>query len=203
MTLSDNESMRPMSARRWFGPLIGGAAFLVTLAFLGPIALVGDIVLRQAEMEQLVTRVEASEAEMVEVQAEIEAITDDYESLPDPDDADRAELVGRLADAAAYGQEAIAEAGAVVASDDYLPWHASIIRAQRDYLAHNQAWQDYLEAAAIDPGELTLTQDDINSTFLDAETSMRAALPPLATSELRQRVDLIFAEPEGAGGQAA
>ncbi len=195
--------MRPISARGWFGPLIGGAAFLVTLGFLGPIALVGDMALRYAEMEQLVTRVEASEAEMVLVQEEIEAITDDYESLPEPDDADRAELVGRLADAAAYGQEAIAEAGAVVAGDSYLPWHTSIVEAQRDYLAHNQAWQDYLEAAAIDPGELTMTQDDINTTFVDAETSMRAALPPLASPELRQRVDLIFAEPESEGGQAA
>jgi len=195
--------MRPISARGWFGPLIGGVAFLVTLGFLGPIAVVGDMALRHAEMEQLLTRVEASEAEMVLVQEEIEAITDDYESLPEPDDADRAELVGRLADAAAYGQEAIAEAGAVVAGDSYLPWHTSIVEAQRDYLAHNQAWQDYLEAAAIDPGELTMTQDDINTTFLDAEASMRAAVPPFASPELRQRVDLIFAEPEGEEGQAA
>lgn len=195
--------MRPVSARPWFGPLVGGVVFLVTLVSFGPIALVGDIALRNAEMEQLLTRVEASEAQMVEVQDEIGVITEDYESLADPDDADRAELVGRLADAAAYGQEAIAEAGAVVASDTFLPWHTSILRAQQDYLAHNQAWQDYLEAAAVDPGELTLPQDDIDSTFVEAEESMRAALPPFASDELRQRLELIFAEPEGEGGQAA
>ena len=193
--------MRPITDRSWFGPMIAAGAFLVTLAFAGPIALVGDVVLRQAEMAQLVTRVEASEATMVEVQDEIDAITQEYESLPSPDDQDRAELVGRLADAAAYGQEAIAEAGAGVAGDDYLPWHTSIRRAQQDYLAHNQAWQDYLEAAAVDPGELTLPQDDINSTFLEAEASMRKALPPFSSDDLLERVDIIFAEPEGEPGQ--
>lgn len=195
--------MRPITDRPWFGPLIAAAAFLVTLAFVGPIALVGDVVLRQAEMAQLVTRVEASEAQMVEVQDEIDAITQEYESLPSPDDQDRAELVGRLADAAAYGQEAIAEAGAVVAGDDYLPWHTSIRRAQQDYLAHNQAWQDYLAAAAVDPGELTLAQDDINSTFIDAEASMRKALPPFSSDDLLERVNTIFAEPDGEPGQVA
>lgn len=195
--------MRPITDRLWFGPMIAAGAFLVTLAFAGPIALVGDVVLRQAEMAQLVTRVEASEATMVEVQDEIDAITQEYESLPSPDDQDRAELVGRLADAAAYGQEAIAEAGAGVAVDDYLPWHTSIVEAQRDYLAHNQAWQDYLEAAAVDPGELTLPQDDINSTFLEAEASMRKALPPFSSDDLLERVDIIFAEPEGEPGQVA
>jgi hypothetical protein len=194
--------MRPVSARPWFGPLVAGAAFVVTLLAFAPIALVTDIALRQAEMEQLVTRVEASESQMVAVQEEIGAITDEYESLSDPNDEDRAELVGQLADAAAYGQEAIAEAGAVVASDTYLPWHTAILRAQQDYLAHNQAWQDYLEAAAVDPGELTMPQEDIDSTFVEAEESMRAALPPLASDDLRQRLELIFAEPEGEGGQA-
>lgn len=182
---------------------MGLVAFVVTLVLVGSVSYLADLGLRQAEMAQLVSSIEASEEQMVIVQEEIERITSTYEALEAPDDADRAQLVGDLADAAAYGEEAIAQAGAAIADDSYLPWHTAILKAQDDYLLHNQAWQDYLGRSAVDPGVLTVPQEDINSTFADAEVSVRAALPPLASSDLRERIDLIFAEPEGAGGQAA
>lgn len=195
--------MTSLTRRRAFGPLVGLVAFVVTLVLVGSVAFLADVGLRQAEMAQLVSRIEASEEQMVLVQEDIDRITTSFEELEAPDDADRAALVGELADAAAYGQEAIAQAGAAMADDAYLPWHSAIIRAQDDYLAHNLAWQDYLERAAVDPAVLTQPQEDINSTFLEAETSVRAALPPLVDAGLIERVEVIFAEPEGAGGQAA
>lgn len=195
--------MTPLTRRRAFGPLVGLVAFVVTLLLVGSVAILADLGLRQAEMTQLVSRIEASEERMILVQEEIERITTAYESLEAPDDADRAELVGELADAAAYGQEAIAQAGAAMAGDTYLPWHTAIIRAHNDYLLHNQSWTDYLGRSAVDPGELTVPQEDIDSTFMDAEASVRAALPPLASTDLRNRIDVIFAEPENSGGQAA
>ena len=194
--------MSGVSRRRWFGPLVGVVAFAVTLLLVAPVAVVTDVALRQAEMAQLVTEVEYSEAQMLTVQEEIRRVTDDYEAIPNPTDADRAELVGQLADVAAFGQEAIAAAGDDLADESYLPWHTALHQAQRDYLAHNQAWQDYLERATVDPGEFTVPQDEVNDSFMVAERSLRSAVPPLADEELRQRVDAIFAE--GApDGQAA
>ena len=194
--------MSGVSRRRWFGPLVGVVAFAVTLLLVAPVAVVTDVALRQAEMAQLVTEVEYSEAQMLAVQEEIRRVTDDFEAIQNPTDADRAELVGRLADVAAFGQEAIMEAGDDLADDTYLPWHTALRQAQRDYLAHNQAWQDYLERATVDPGEFTVPQDEVNDSFLVAERSLRSAVPPLADRELRQRVDAIFAD--GApDGQAA
>ncbi len=194
--------MSGVSRRRWFGPLVGAVAFAVTLLLVAPVVVVTDVAVRQVEMAQLVTEVEYSEAQMLAVQEEIRRVTDDFEAIPNPTDADRAELVGRLADVAAFGQEAITEAGDDLADESYLPWHTALQRAQRDYLAHNRAWQDYLERATVDPGEFTIPQDEVNDSFLVAERSLRSALPPLADRDLRQRVDAIFAE--GApDGQAA
>jgi len=90
-----------------------------------------------------------------------------------------------------------------VAALEFVVWHSAIRQAQADYLAHNQAWQDYLERAAVDPGELTLPQEDINSTFEQSKISMNAAIPSISGDALRDRVDLIYAEPEPSGGQAA
>ena len=201
--MGDNGDMSGLTARRWFGPLIGLITFVVVLVVGAAGAVVTDVVIRNAELTILVSEVEASEQQMIEVQVEIDRVSQEYEAIPEPTDEDRAELVGQLADVAAYGQEAIAAAAADVAALEFVVWHSAIRQAQADYLAHNQAWQDYLERAAVDPGELTLPQEDINSTFEQSKISMNAAIPSISGDALRDRVDLIYAEPEPSGGQAA
>lgn len=192
--------MTRVSQRRWFGPLIGLVTFVVVLVAGGATTAAADSAIRVAEMDTLLTNVEASELEMMVVQEEIDRISSAYEALPDPTDEDRSELVKDLATTAAVGQEAIAEAGDVVASQEIAPWHPRLIQAQDDYLAHNQAWQDYLGRAKADPLELTRPQELVDSTFLASEVSMRAAVPPILSRDLAIRVDAIYAPPEGASG---
>lgn len=193
--------MTRVSQRRWFGPLIGLVTFVVVVVAGGATAAAVDSAIRVAEMDTLLTHVEASELEMMVVQEEIDRISSAYEALPDPTDEDRAELVKDLATTAAVGQEAIAEAGDAVASQEIAPWHARLVQAQDDYLAHNQAWQDYLGRAKADPLELTRPQELVDSTFLASEASMRAAVPAILSRDLVIRVDAIYAPPEGASGE--
>lgn len=202
LAVGDNGVMTPLSQRRWFGPVIGLATFLFVLVAGGGLTFVGDAGIRAAEMDTLLTRVEASELEMTVVQEEIQRISGEYEELPSPTDEDRAQLVKDLATTAAVGQEAIAEAGDAVAALDIAPWHPALVRAQEDYLAHNAAWQDYLGRSRVDPLELTRPQELVDSTFLESEVSMRAAVPPLFGAGLIDRINAIYATPEGAGGQA-
>ena len=74
---------------------------------------------------------------------------------------------------------------------------------QQAYLAHNQAWQDYLAAAAEDPRQFAVTHDDINATWASAETVVRGAVPQPDLFDLDGRVDAIFADdpPEAVEGQ--
>ena len=98
----------------------------------------------------------------------------------------------------------IAAAGDDVAAVRWLAWHQDIRQAQDAYLAHNQAWQDYLTRAIEDPAEFARPQDAVNSTFEEAEPAVREALPPAALYRLKARVAQIFAPPpsEGDGQQA-
>lgn len=204
--MGDNGGMTPVAQRRWFGPLIGLVTFMVVLVPLGAGGVAVDSGIRIAEMNELLTKVEASELEMMVVQEEIERVSSDFEALPDPTDEDRQELVKELATTAAVGQEAIAEAGAAISAAEIAPWHVGVQEARDDYLAHSQAWQEYLGRAKEDPLELTRPQELVDSTFLESEESMRAAVPSILGSEILARVDVIYAEPEGESsgtGQAA
>jgi len=198
--------MTRITRRRWFGPLVGLVTFLVVLVVGGGLTIVVDSGVRAAEMDVLLSEVEASELEMTVVQTEVQRISEEFGQLPSPTDADREQLVKDLAATAATGKQAIGEAGDAVGQLEFLPWHAALTRAQEDYLAHNLAWQEYLGRAAEDPLELTAPQDLVDSTFADSEVSMREAVPPVFGRALADRVDIIYAEPESASegeGQAA
>ena len=201
--MRDNDGMTRMSTRPWFGPIIGLITFVVVLLGAGALAGVGDVAIRNAEMSDLLSRVEASEETMGAVQDELEAITVEYEQLPAPDDADTAALTSQLQEVAARGRDAVAQAGQGVADLPIVPWHTQLLQAQQDYLAHNLAWQAHLDRAAADASEFLLPQELINSTFEQAEVSMRAALPAPAVSGLLDRVDLIFAPLPAGDEQAA
>ena len=201
--MRDNVQMTRMSTRPWFGPLMGLVTFVVVLVGAGALAGVSDWAIRNAEMSDLLSRVEVSEAAMSAVQDDIARITVEYEQLPAPDDADKAALTSQLQEAAAEGRDAVAQAGQGVAALPILPWHSQLRQAQDDYLAHNVAWQEHLDRAATDPTEFMQPQELINSTFEQAEVSMRAALPAPAVSGLLDRVGRIFAPVPMEGQQAA
>jgi hypothetical protein len=177
--------------------------FVVVLVGGGITSVGVDWGVRNAEMADLLTSVEASEQAMMTAQEEIAAIASDFQQAPDPTDADREAYSSQLAAAAGRGRDAIAAAGANVQAVGIAPWHATLLRAQADYIAHNLAWQEHLDRASQDPEEFGQPQDLINSSFEEAEASMRAALPVPMVDDLQSRVDLIFAPVPTEGGQAA
>jgi hypothetical protein len=186
--------------RRWLPLVAGAVTFLLVLVTVGVV--VGDAFARNVEMRSLVARVEASESAMGTLQDEVRAIFTEYEGRTPLSDEDQAALDEQLKAAAAAGRDAIAEAGRDVEAMRWLAWHREIGAAQDAYLAHNRAWQDYLDRAAQDPAEFVRPQDDVNTTFEAAERSFRAALPWLALFDLRDRVDAIFAPPPAEDGSS-
>ena len=189
--------------RGWVPPLIGLATFLVVLVGFG--AIIGDAVARNAEMRALVTAIERSEAAMGDTQENVRGILEAYSGRTPLSEQDQAELDAALQAAASQGRDAIAAAGEQVGAVQWLVWHRDVGQAQDAYLAHNRAWQEYLDRASGDPAEFARSQDDVNSTFVDAEAEVRAAIPLIALFDLRDRIDVIFAPPpaEEGDGQSA
>jgi hypothetical protein len=176
---------------------------VVVLAALG--ALLGDWTARNLEMRTLVTKIEASEAAMGALQDSVQEIAARYEGKAPLSAEDQAALDQELMAAAAKGRDEIAAAGEGVAGVRWLLWHQQIGAAQEAYLAHNRAWQAYLERASETPSEFGRNQDEVNSTFVTSEAAVRGALPLAPLFDLRDRVDAIYAPvplPEGSG-QAA
>ncbi len=161
--------------RRWLPIVAGVVTFLLVLVTVGVV--VGDVFARNVEMRSLVARIEASESAMGALQEDVQGIFAEYEGRTPLSDEDQAALDEKLKAAAAAGRDAIAAAGQDVEAMRWLVWHREIGAAQDAYLAHNRAWQDYLGRAAQDPAEFARPQDDVNSTFEDAERYVRASLP--------------------------
>jgi hypothetical protein len=193
-------AVRP--ARRWLPPLIGLAVFLVALVGFGAVA--GDWAARNIEMQALITQVEESEAAMGTLQEDIAALAAEYQDRLPLNETDQAAFDAAIIDIAETRRADIAAAGDDVAAVRWLAWHQDVRRAQDAYLAHNQAWQDYLTRAIEDPAEFARPQDAVNSTFEEAEPAVREALPPAALYRLKARVAQIFAPPpsDGDGQQA-
>ena len=191
------------SFRAWLPILIGALTFLVVLVGLGTIA--ADAVARNIEMRNLVTKIEVSEAAMGDLQQGVQDIAASYQDQLPLDDQQQAALDEALTSLAADSGAKLAEAADGVGAVRWLIWHQDIGRAQEAYLAHNQAWQDYLARAAKDPAEFGREQPLVDSTFADAEPAIRAAVPIVPLFGLLGRVNEIFAPPalpEGAGQQA-
>lgn len=184
--------------RRWMPVVVGAVAFLVVVVALG--AVVGDWGARNAEMRRLVSRIEASEQAMGDVQDAVRDAFIPYGGAGDLSEADRTAIDLRLREIAAAGRDSIAAAGDDVAAVRWLAWHHEIGAAQEAYLEHNRAWRDYLTAAADDPTEFATSQDEVNSTFAAAEEPLRAAVPRPALFSLDDRVDVIFAPPPAVNG---
>lgn len=196
---------RPKRKARPWAPIIGGVVtFLVVLFAVGTVTV--DWVDRNLEMRQLVSQIEVSEQAMAGTQVDLANAIEAFRAKTTPTDADRAELETALRAAAAKGLTGVTKGGDLVQSVKIVPWHADIKEAQKRYLAHNQAWQDYLGRASTDASEFTKTQENVNATFAEAEQPMRLAVPRPDLFGLAKRVNVIYAaDPaaeDGSGQQA-
>jgi hypothetical protein len=185
--------------------LVWGAGLIALVVITAANAVViGELALRSIETDRLVSAVEQSEAAMKSTQEEFDSVLSSYDT-ENLTDAERERLRSELSDVAERGGVAIAEAGGGVADVQIMPWHSAVLAAQESYLAHNQAWVDYMAAAAADPAEWFRPQPDVNSTFADAKLPLVDAVPlfdPLGTLE---RIQFIYVSGSGdsGGGQSA
>ena len=187
--------MTVMSSRtpRWLPPVIGAVTFVAVLFGAGMLA--GDWVKRNTEMRALVAQIEVSERAMEDTQLAVQDALKGFQTKAPLSPENTAALDELLTDAAAAGLREVTRAGDLVASVQAMPWHADVLDAQRAYLAHNRAWQDYLGAAAEDPSEFARAHPSVNSTFAAAEEPMRRAVPVPDAFGLRAHLDTIFAPP--------
>ncbi len=187
--------------RRWVPWLAGGLAFALTLLVGG--AIVGDWAARTASMNELLDRVEASEAVMGELQ---DGVAEAFEEHGGGGDNEK--LDSELRALAAEAEVEIAAAGAAVAELPIAVWHLDIERARDAYLLHNRAWVDYMARASEDSGEFLRPQEQVNQTFFDAQAPFIEAVPEPDIGDLMERVFTIYEVPEdfesgGSGGMDA
>jgi hypothetical protein len=198
-TASKKPRRRP---RRWAPVVAGVVTFFLVLVVAG--AMVGDWAARNIEMRALISQVEVSEKAMGDTQKELRTVIDAFQSNTNPTDADKAAFQDKLKQAAVTGLAGVTHGGERVQSVKVLSWHNDIKAAQKAYLAHNRAWQDYLAKASKDANEFANKQDAVNETFAAAEGPMRAAVPRPDLFKLAPRVDVIYAPSEDSGpGQQA
>jgi len=177
------------------------ALVLITLA---NVVVAGELALRSLEADNLVSAVEQSEMAMMATQAEFDEVLSAYDT-ENLTDEEREQLSAELSDVAERGGVAIADAGGFVAGLLIMPWHTQLLDAQDAYLAHNQAWVNYMAAAAEDPAEWFRPQPAVNDTFADAKLPLVEAVPFFDFLQSLPRIELIYVSGSGdsGSGQAA
>ena len=177
---------------------MAGVIVLLSSALLaaGWTLAIGDWVARNAEMGRLLQAIEGSESAMVTTQDEVTGLMAEHGQDPEGSG-----LIADLTDAAGRGRDAIAAQGSQVQAVDVLPWHTQILDAKQAYLAHNSAWQEYLDRASQNPSEFVTPQPLVDSTFAAAEPLLRAAVPLLDLWEFTRRIDVIYAPPQAPAGE--
>jgi hypothetical protein len=174
----------------WVAPLTGLLVFLVVLVVGGLVT--ADWIIRNNEMKNLVTAIEASEQQMVVTQDQVTDAFRPFEVGGALTPEETAVLTQKLAGIATDAEARIAQAGRGVEAVSILAWHTDIKDAQDVYLVHNRAWVDYMARAAQDPVEFVNPQPLVNESFLAAEPVLKAAVPIPALYQLQQRVAQIF-----------
>lgn len=183
-----HEPDAPAKRRRWIPWVAGGGAFLLTLVVGG--AVVADWAWRNAQMTELLDRVQASEAAMGVLQDAATEAIEEHRTGEDP-----TKLDSQLRELAAQAETNIAAAGAEVAALPIAIWHADIDRARDVYLLHNQAWVEYMARSSQDAQEFFAPQPLVNQTFIDALGVFEQAVPMPDPSGLMDRVREIFSMP--------
>lgn len=172
------------------------ALVLLTLANL---AVAAELALRSVEADNLVSSIERSETAMKATQDEFAAVIAEYDTA-NLTDEEREQLRAELSDVAERGGVAIADAGGFVAGLLIMPWHTQALDAQEAYLAHNQAWVDYMAAAAEDPAEWFRPQPAVNDTFAGAKLPLVEAVPLFDPLDTLSRIELIYVTGSGDSG---
>ncbi len=175
-----------------------GIAALVVIT-MANVVVAGELALRSLEADNLVSAVEQSETAMKTTQTEFDAALSAYDT-ENLTDEEREQLSADLADVAARGVGAIAIAGEGVAQIEIMPWHTNILDAREAYLAHNQAWVNYMAAAAEDPAEWFRPQPAVNDTFADAKLPLVEAVPFFDFLQTVPRIELIYVSGSGDSG---
>lgn len=181
----------------WLVWTVGIAALVLLTA--ANMVVGGELALRSVEADNLVRAVEQSETAMKTTQADFDEVLSAYDTENLTDD-EREQLRTELADVAARGEAAIAVAGEGVAEVQIMPWHAQLLDARAAYLAHNQAWVDYMAAAAEDPGEWFRPQPAVNDTFADAKLPLVEAVPLFDPLDTLSRIEIIYVTGSGDSG---
>lgn len=161
---------------------------LSAAVLLGSLA-VGEWGAKTQEMNRLVDGIEESEAAMTQTMAAVALILGPTGSLGEMDAADATE---QLKEAADRGLAGVKSAAVQIEAIPIQPWHHEVLAARDAYLAHNEAWQDFLASAAGDASVWLTNDDAIESTWDALDPVLRAAVPTPAILNLDQRVDEIL-----------
>lgn len=181
----------------WLVWTVGIAALVLLTA--ANVVVGGELALRSFEADNLVRAVEQSETAMKTTQADFDEVLSAYDT-DNLTDEEREQLRSELADVAAQGEVAIAAAGESVAQVQIMPWHAQLLDAREAYLAHNQAWVDYMAAAEEEPAEWFRPQPAVNETFADAKLPLVRSVPLFDPLNTLSRIELIYVTGSGDSG---
>ncbi len=172
---------------------------LVVVALLGGAVLVGDWLARSAEMDRLVAGIEESEAAMIAAMDGVRAALDD-DSAAEELSQDTAEALQSFA---SEGEAAVARAATGIDAVVIQPWHDDVLLARDRYLEHNQAWQDFLAAAAQEPEQWFVEYEPITTTWDAFGPALRNAVPTPALWDLAERVEIILDDDAGDSGNGS
>jgi hypothetical protein len=172
---------------------------MMVLAGAGILAIVAGLGLRTWELGRLLDEIEQSEAVMIDAQEEVRSIA---EGALGEESADRAEAEESLQRIATESGEELAQIAEEIAVLRIAPWNDSIEQARTSYLAHSQAWQDFLGAASEDAEQWFETYPDIDRTWNVFVTDVGLAVPSIDAVGLGDRVDAVVGDTPGGGGGA-
>ncbi len=173
------------------------AGLLLSAAVLAAFIAIGEWAARVDEMDALVDEISQSELAMTTTMAGVGRILGPQgveSGTPTQESLDQ------LTSAAERGRDAIATAGQQVEAVPIQPWHHDQLAAQEAYIAHNDAWQDFLTRAAQDPSLWYSADDGIESTWDEMTPLLQAAIPTPSVLGIDDRVEAIVKDGGGEGG---
>lgn len=152
-----------------------------------------DLGLRYQALSALLDEIEACEAHMKTLIAEVDDVTANrgYAMSQSPVEAD--EVRRGFVSAGQDGSVTLRVDVGRIEAIDVLPWHGKVKIARERYLDHANAWLKWSDELIRLDFDGT-TSAEINATFQLAGRALRDAMPPLIGSGPRRRVDAIFAD---------
>jgi hypothetical protein len=166
---------------------------LLTVALIGA-GLVADWYSRNRELDRLLAAVEKSETVMVSARDGFRSAARPYSGQPFLSNEQRSQLREQVTSVASDGAAQVIATGDSIRDIQVLPWHRSINKARDRYLAHSNAWRDYLTDVARDPAQVGQANPEISGTFVSAKRAFEEAVPLRPLHDLEARADRIFAD---------